>query len=67
MVSFTIDYWTSVQNMNYIVITCHYINEGWVLNKKNINFKYDIGSQGKTIGNTFEACIKEWAIKKFVV
>jgi hypothetical protein len=26
----------SVQNINYIVETCPYIDEGWVLNKKNI-------------------------------
>jgi hypothetical protein len=31
----TTDCWTSIQNMNYMVVTSHYIDEGCVLNKKN--------------------------------
>jgi hypothetical protein len=59
MVSLTIDCWTSVQNMNYMVVTCHFINERCVLNKKNIEFKFDFGSQGETIEMNLEACLKE--------
>jgi hypothetical protein len=36
MVFLTIDCWTSVQNINYMVVTRHYIDEGWMLNKKKI-------------------------------
>ena len=34
MVSLTIDTWMSIQNMNYMCVTAHYIDEGWELNKK---------------------------------
>ena len=34
MVSLTTDTWTSIQNMNYICVKAHYIDEGWELNKK---------------------------------
>ena len=34
MVSLTTDTWTSIQNMNYMCVTAHYIDEGWELNKK---------------------------------
>jgi hypothetical protein len=30
-----------------------------VLNKKNIEFKSDVGSQGETIGKSLEVCLKE--------
>jgi hypothetical protein len=36
----------------------------WVLNKKNIKFKSDFGSQGETIGTKLETCLKEFEIKK---
>jgi hypothetical protein len=49
MVSLTTDCWTSVQNMNYMIVTCHYIDEGRALNKKNIEFKFEFGSQGKQL------------------
>jgi hypothetical protein len=58
MVSLTIDCWTSGQNMNYMVVTCHYIDEGWVLNKKILNFNLISDHKGKTIGKNLEACLK---------
>ena len=35
-VSLTIDIWTSVQNMSYMVITTHFIDSNWCLNMKII-------------------------------
>lgn len=35
-VSLTIDIWTFVQNMSYIVITTHFIDSNWCLNMKII-------------------------------
>ena len=35
--------------------------ECWI---KNIEFKFDFGSQAKTIGKNLETCLKEWWIKK---
>jgi hypothetical protein len=63
MVFLTTDCQTSVQNMNYMVVIFHYIDVGWVLNKK-IEFKSDFRSQCETIGKNSEACLKEWGIKK---
>jgi hypothetical protein len=42
MISLATNYKTSIKNMNYMVVTCHYIDV--TMNKKNIEFKYDLGS-----------------------
>ncbi|KAF7812639.1 zinc finger BED domain-containing protein RICESLEEPER 2-like [Senna tora] len=38
MVSITTDTWTSIQNLNYMCVTGHYIDDSWVLNKKVLGF-----------------------------
>jgi hypothetical protein len=37
-VCLTTDTWTSVQNLNYICVTCHFIDSDWNLHKRIINF-----------------------------
>lgn len=40
MVSLTTDTWTSIQNMNYMWVTGHYIDDGWALIKKILHFGF---------------------------
>ncbi|KAK9166202.1 hypothetical protein Scep_001393 [Stephania cephalantha] len=37
-VCLTSDMWTSIISDGYIILTAHYIDEDWVLQKKNLNF-----------------------------
>jgi len=37
-VCLTTDTWTSVHNLNYICVTCHFIDGDWNLHKRIINF-----------------------------
>ncbi|WOL13779.1 zinc finger BED domain-containing protein RICESLEEPER 1-like [Canna indica] len=34
----TTDAWTFIQNLSYMCITCHFIDDNWTLHKKFINF-----------------------------
>ena len=37
-VCLTTDTWTSIQNLNYVYLTAHYIDVDWVYYKKILNF-----------------------------
>ncbi|KAK2656260.1 hypothetical protein Ddye_009312 [Dipteronia dyeriana] len=45
----TIDNWTSIQNINYMVITAHFIDCEWKLNKKILSFGMIPDHKGETI------------------
>ena len=65
MVSLIMHTWTSIQNMNYMCVTAHYIDEGWELNKKKIlKFCLTSNHKGEIIGITLKNCLKEWGILK---
>ncbi|KAH9769803.1 putative AC transposase [Citrus sinensis] len=49
-VSLTTDLWTSVQNMSYMVITAHFIDSDWCLNRRIISFSAIEDHRGKSIG-----------------
>ena len=34
----TNDTWTSIQNFNYMCLTCHFIDDDWKLHKRILNF-----------------------------
>lgn len=60
--SFTTDTWTSVQNINYMSLTAHWVNDDWKICKRIINF-CPIGShKGVAIGKLVEALLKKWEI-----
>lgn len=63
MVSLTTDTWTSIQNMNYMCVTTHYIDDEWNLKKMILSFGLIADHKGDTIGITLETCMKEWGIK----
>ncbi|KAK0582640.1 hypothetical protein LWI29_028046 [Acer saccharum] len=63
-VCLTTDCWTSIQNTNYMVITAHFIDSGWELHKRILNFYVVPNHKGETIGKIIEACLLGWGIKR---
>ena len=59
----TTDTWTSIQNFNYMCLTCHFIYDYWKLHKKILNFCIVDNHKGKTIGKMVESCLEEWNIE----
>ncbi|KAH9759845.1 BED-type domain-containing protein [Citrus sinensis] len=63
-VSLTTDLWTYVQNMSYMVITTHFIDSDWCLNRRIISFSVIEDHRGKTIGKKIVACLQDWGIER---
>lgn len=61
-VCLTTDTWTSIQNLNYLCLTAHYINVDWVYHKKILNFCLVPDHKGETIGRVVESCLHQWGI-----
>ena len=58
-VCITTDCWTSIQNINYIVITYHFIDYEWKLHKRILSFSTIPNHKGETIGKLIESCLLE--------
>ncbi|GER44259.1 HAT family dimerisation domain containing protein [Striga asiatica] len=63
-ISMTTDTWTSVQKINYVCITAHYIDEEWNMNKKIINFCPIESQKGEDFGRQIDGCLCDWGISK---
>ncbi|CAN1186943.1 Zinc finger BED domain-containing protein RICESLEEPER 2 [Linum perenne] len=63
-VSITTDTWTSVQNLNYMCITAHFIGHEWKLHKKVISFSRITSHKGSDIGAGIARCLDEWGLKR---
>ncbi|KAM1985065.1 hypothetical protein ACFX16_013266 [Malus domestica] len=63
-VSLTTDTWTSVQNLNYMVLTAHFVDDEWDMHKRILNFCLISSHEGKEIGKLVEQCLVEWGIEK---
>lgn len=63
-VSLTSDTWTSIQNVCYLVLTSHFIDNEWKMQKRILSFCQISNHKGETIGKAIEACLKEWGIDK---
>lgn len=61
-VCLTTDTWTSIQNMNYMCLTAHWIDHDWKLNQRILNFCVVPDHKWDTIGQTIEDCLIEWGI-----
>lgn len=62
-VCLTTDTWTSLQRMNYMCLTAHYIDENWKLQKKVINFCTVTSHRGNDIGRAIENCLIDWDLR----
>ncbi|XP_060972145.1 zinc finger BED domain-containing protein RICESLEEPER 4-like [Cannabis sativa] len=63
-VSLTTDTWTSIQNINYMCLTAHWIDSDWKLQKTIINFCQITDHNRETIGTEIESCLNQWGIHK---
>ncbi|CAH9100269.1 unnamed protein product [Cuscuta europaea] len=63
-VCLTTDTWTSGQNLSYMCLTVHFIDDEWKLHKRILNFCPIAGHSGELIGKAVEKCLIEWEIKK---
>ncbi|KAL4582337.1 hypothetical protein LXL04_006884 [Taraxacum kok-saghyz] len=62
-VCLTTDTWSFVQNINYMLLTIHWIDDTWVLQKKILNFCPIENHKGDTIGSLVYLCLKNWGIE----
>ncbi|KAI8550632.1 hypothetical protein RHMOL_Rhmol06G0122000 [Rhododendron molle] len=65
-VCLTTDTWPSVQNLNYMCLTGHFIEENWRYQKKIMNFCIVPNHKGDTLGRMVEECLLDWGIDKFL-
>lgn len=63
-VCLTTDTWTSIQRINYMCLTAHYIDVDWNLVKNIINFCPIDSHKGEAIGRAVEECLLHWGIDK---
>ncbi|GAB4833632.1 hypothetical protein Ancab_039952 [Ancistrocladus abbreviatus] len=63
-VCLTTDTWTSLQGINYICLTAHFIDNDWKLQKRILNFCPISSHRGEAIGKIIEQCLLEWGIEK---
>ncbi|XP_027124091.1 zinc finger BED domain-containing protein RICESLEEPER 2-like [Coffea arabica] len=58
----TTDSWTSIQRINYMCLTAHFIDNDWKLNKKILNFCPIASHKGTEVGKAIEKCLLEWGV-----
>ncbi|GJW21802.1 zinc finger BED domain-containing protein RICESLEEPER 2-like protein [Tanacetum coccineum] len=63
-VSLTTDTWSSVQNVNYMCLAAHWVDDDWVLRKKILNFCPIANHRGDTIGKMVYQCLQKWGIER---
>ncbi|KAK9735040.1 hypothetical protein RND81_04G179600 [Saponaria officinalis] len=62
-VSFTTDTWNSIQKVNYMCLTAHFVDNEWNLHKKIIVFCPIYSHKGKDIANLLDDCFKSWGLE----
>jgi hypothetical protein len=66
-VNITADMWTSSQRVSYVVITCHFVDSNWLLQKKILNFyNVHLPHSGIVIADALRQSFIEWGILKKV-
>ena len=66
-VSLTTDTWTSLQKVNYMCLTTHFLYNDWNLNKKILNFLPIFSHRDDTIGKAIEKCLRDWGINRVFI
>lgn len=66
-VSVTTDLWRSDQKVSYMVVTYHYIDSSWSLQKRNLNFcEVSPPHTGIVVCDILNKCLVEWGIENKV-
>ena len=60
----TTDTWTSIQNLNYMVVITHFIDGDWTYQKKILNFCPIDNHNRDTIDIAVESCLLKWGIDR---
>ncbi|XP_038896681.1 zinc finger BED domain-containing protein RICESLEEPER 2-like [Benincasa hispida] len=63
-VPLTTDTWSSIQNMNYLVLITHFIDKVWKLHKRILNFTQIENHREERIGKEVEKYLKQWSIER---
>lgn len=75
-VCLSMETWTSIKKLNYMVLTMHFITHDWKLQKRILKFSLipdheedtiddeEDTIEGDTGGKLIEACLLEWGIEK---
>lgn len=58
------DCWTYIQNLNYLTLTAHFVDNDWKLQKRFLNFSLIPNHKGETIGKHVEDCLNEWGLQR---
>jgi hypothetical protein len=67
-VNITTDMWTSSQRVSYMVVTCHYVDSDWFLQKRILNFfNVPPPHSGVVIADALRKCFIEWGIEDKVL
>ncbi|GLT55520.1 hypothetical protein SLA2020_286350 [Shorea laevis] len=62
-VNITTDMWTSCQQISYMVVTCHFIDSDWNLNRRVLNFcNIPPPHNGRIISDALHKCFRDWGI-----
>lgn len=61
-VCLTTDTWTSLQRINYMCLTVHFIDMEWKLHKKILSFRPINSHKGDSIARAIERCLVEWGV-----
>ncbi|XP_050233262.1 zinc finger BED domain-containing protein RICESLEEPER 2-like [Mercurialis annua] len=62
-VCLTTDCWTSIQRINYMCITVHFIDDQWKLHKRILSFIPISCHRGEYIAISLENCLLKWGLK----
>ena len=63
---FTTDSWTSIQNLCYMCLTAHWIDDNWNYQKRILNFCPISSHKGESIGKAIESCLADWGIERIL-
>jgi len=63
-VSLTTDTWTSIQKINYMCITTHWIDSEWIMHKRIINFSPITSHKGEDMARCIIDYLREWGLQK---
>ena len=62
----TTNIWTSIQNIKYISLMAHWIDNEWNLHKRILNFYQVSNHMGEIISQVIENCLLDWEIDKLL-
>ncbi|CAN1816923.1 Zinc finger BED domain-containing protein RICESLEEPER 2 [Linum perenne] len=66
-VSLTTDMWQSNQTIGYMVVTCHFVDEDWRLQKRILDFcGVPPPHSGPTVSDALHKCLVAWDLEKKV-